>query len=156
MSLIEYIIYFEIFTYHVSFNDYSKGQIYTQSGDKVVSWYQIWNNHWMNIIKVALLKSKRETKIFEDQRQKKIWFMTYSVLSIRAGIDKIQNSNSTMKMSVTAMALSTIFIEDSSLSLWRSSRINPFRIKLNPSKTGIVNPYAIHCSSVTRLMCGLK
>ena len=79
MSLIEYSIYFEIFTYHVSFNDNSKGQIYAQSGDKVVSWYQIWNNHWMNIIKVALLKSKRETKIFEDQRQKKN--LIYDLLS---------------------------------------------------------------------------
>ena len=56
------------FTYHVSFNDYSKGQIYTQSGDKVVSWDQKWNNHWMNITKVALLKSKREIKIFQDQK----------------------------------------------------------------------------------------
>ena len=79
MSLIEYSIYFEIFTYHVSFNDNSKGQIYTQSGDKVVSWYQIWNNHWMNITKITLLKSKRETKIFEDQRQKKN--LIYDLLS---------------------------------------------------------------------------
>ena len=70
MSLIEYILYFEMFTYHVSFNDNSKGQIYAQSGDKVVSWDQIRNHHWMKIIKVALLKSKRETKIFQDQKQK--------------------------------------------------------------------------------------
>ena len=68
MSLIEYIIYFDIFTYHVSFNDYSKSQIYTQSGDEVVSWDQKWNNHWMKIIKVALLKSKREIKIFKVQK----------------------------------------------------------------------------------------